>query len=299
MNFNVIAPPPILRPYIKYFWTAEGEENTYRLFFCADANAKMIFSCASAFTHHSHLNMHHSYKRVKITDFDRFLNRSRADASFDGLIRPSKEYSIVRVKGMLDMVGVEFTEIGGYFMLSHKPSDFRGSFVRIELLMDKQLMSVCSEIRKIEDINARIASLITFFSANLRITDREREDAELLKSIFLRYDSNATVRDIAKDACLCERQLRRLCHKYVGMSIADVLTLRRFHSAMLLLAGQEHSLSNTIANEYYDQSHMDREFDRYCGHTPSAMKTHLETSKWLHESTPLVKMSPNNVIMMV
>ncbi len=299
MKFNVITPSPILYPFIQYIWTAEGEEDTYRQFFCADANAKMIFSKGSVFTYHSQLNMHHSYKRVKIKDFDDYLNHRCIDATFAGLIGPSKDYSIIRVEGKLDMVGVKFTEVGTYFMLSSQPSEVRDSFVQIEQIKDGELMSVWNEIRQQEDINARIASLITFFSANLRITDREREDAELLKSIFLRYDSNATVRDIAKDACLCERQLRRLCHKYVGMSIADVLTLRRFHSAMLLLAGQEHSLSNTIANEYYDQSHMDREFDRYCGHTPSAMKTHLETSKWLHESTPLVKMNPNNVIMMV
>lgn len=299
MKFNIITPPPILRPYIQYIWTAEGEADIYRQFFCADANMKLVFSNASAFTHHSHLNMHYNSKHVKNTDFDECLGHDCVNASSAGLIGPSKEYSILRVDGRLDMVGVKFTETGSYFLLSCQPSDARASFVNIEQLKNAGLMSEWNEIRQLADVNARVSSLINYFSCQLPITDREKEDAELLAYIFERYDSNTTVKDIAHDICLCERQLRRLSNKYIGMSITDVLTIRRFHSAMLLLADNEETLSNAITNEYFDQSHMDREFNRYCGHTPSAMKTHLDTSKWLRESAPMVKLNPNNIIMMV
>lgn len=68
---------------------------------------------------------------------------------------------------------------------------------------------------------------------------------------------------------------------------------------MYLLASNECRLFKESASEYNDQSHMDKEFCRFCGHTPSAMKTHFETSKLLHSSIPIVKINPNNIVIIV
>lgn len=299
MKLNIITPPICLRRFVKYFWTIEAEKSIYRQFFCADTNMKMILSNGSIFTHHSHLNMHHSYKQVKITDFDESLNHSYTKSSYAGIIGPSKEYSIVRFDGIIDVIGVEFTEIGGYFLLSCQPYNMRDSFVSIEQLKNDLLTSEWNEIRNTKDINSRINALINFFSSNIHSSNREKQDTELLENIFEKKHSTNTVKDILQNTYLCERQIRRLCLKYIGMSLSEILTIQRFHSEIYLLASNECRLFKESASEYNDQSHMNKEFCRFCGHTPSAMKTHFEKSKLMHTSKPIVKINPNNIVIIV
>jgi AraC-like DNA-binding protein len=98
--------------------------------------------------------------------------------------------------------------------------------------------------------------------------------AALARVAAERLESNS-VRDVAADLGVSERQLRRIFHDVVGASPKAFAKLARFHRALGAARTGSSWASIAVATGYYDQAHLIDEFRTIAGATPRALLAEL------------------------
>lgn len=81
------------------------------------------------------------------------------------------------------------------------------------------------------------------------------------------------VTSIANKLGVSERGLQKISYKYYGLPPKTVLRIKRLHESLkLATSGSLPSYSQVaIESGYYDQSHMNAEYQRMIGHTPKQL----------------------------
>lgn len=78
-----------------------------------------------------------------------------------------------------------------------------------------------------------------------------------------------TVKNLHHQACISDRQLRRMSAEWLGMNTENFLLYNKYLSALHLLHNSKSSLTQIgLEAGYYDQSHFIREFKSYTDLTP-------------------------------
>lgn len=100
----------------------------------------------------------------------------------------------------------------------------------------------------------------------------ERIDAAVRQ---LCMSPKTTVADLSAMACLGKKQFERTFRALVGMNPKEYAGVVRFQKALALMSRQAESEINqaqmAYACGYADQSHLIREFRKFCGFTPKAL----------------------------
>jgi len=90
-------------------------------------------------------------------------------------------------------------------------------------------------------------------------------------------DGDCRLTDFARECDLSLRQLERRFRAQVGITPRLFANVIRFRSVFDRLNGHERPDLASLANDagYFDQSHMNRDFHRFLGLSPSAYLTQL------------------------
>lgn len=229
------------------------------------------------------------------------MNNGLTQETFAGIIGASSQYSFIKIYVPMNITGVEFTETGAYNYLHHDLTSYSNKLTSIE-------HARCSNLSKLQDTmccaasncNERVIQLISHFSKNIQTNTRYNQDTDMVKEmLYAPYSSkHADIQTIANHYNTNERQICRIMHKYVGISLDETMRLRRFHEALKKIAVEQSAPLNDVALScYYDQSHMNREFKKYCGHTPKTIKKHLASAATIYKSDDLtIKESKSGII---
>ncbi|MPR34448.1 helix-turn-helix domain-containing protein [Salmonirosea aquatica] len=137
-----------------------------------------------------------------------------------------------------------------------------------------------SEIARLEDVllseaetAVKVSSLNHFFTELIRPKAEVRRAANLLGAVE-NYRGLLSVRDLARELCMCERTLNRFFHEYVGLSPKLYLRLSRYRRALEQIKSQEDKSWSEISyqHQYYDQAHFINEIKKFTGKTPSEIR---------------------------
>lgn len=182
---------------------------------------------------------------------------------------PKKTYCNITQTGILNIWGITFYPLGLYSFLKVPISDFSDSIVNLDRLMPDIANKMCELIATGIDTYKTIEELekvlLRAFDFNLTvdkqfikiINEFDKEDISSLTDIYKRFGVN-------------ERWIQRSFNKYIGITPNIFFRLNKLIN-LLAVFECDPSINLTELSyrfNYFDQSHLIREFKYFCGNTP-------------------------------
>lgn len=141
---------------------------------------------------------------------------------------------------------------------------YNASFSEIfGLQLAKQLTETIDANRTFEQRCQQVGNVLSRYITQTTI------DRRLLRFVHYAFNNSHSELKLGDDYCaefgLSSRQLRRLCHLYLGVSPRNFYRVLRFQRALDALNQGHHK---DLLAGYYDQAHYIREFKTFAGVTP-------------------------------
>ena len=249
MNYIQYPPPPVLKPYVRYFWSFSSLQS--------DVARLQIKSFADR------------YPRFIFQDVDHFTPLSKPD----GGKMPICFLSGIDTKNTVAVMDGTFSHFGISFY-PHSLHIFFGIDANELVNCMPDIGMVCySDIqRKLEHAHSHLER-VTIVSKYLydKINSIHRIDP-LVDQIIQTKDIHATsnVLELARKHKVSERNLERKFKMTVGVSPKKLQRIARFEKSLQLLANAGYSQLTEIAYRlgYTDQSHFIKDFCSFSGMTP-------------------------------
>jgi len=127
---------------------------------------------------------------------------------------------------------------------------------------------ILCEIEKINDVHHKRFVIEKILKKN---------DDECLFDLIIKRICNEAIYKV-KDLCsiigYSERHLQRIMLLYTGFTTKEFLTLLRFERSKLMINRLNDEMSSiAYDNDYFDQSHFIKDFNKYSGYSPKQYKT--------------------------
>ena len=279
MQFEIIKPTEALRPYITRYVFVRAEGSTDTMVPPEDdprfVNGKHV---QPLLPNYGSL----VFMRNVLADFS---TREGDDhcvcngVQADGLTllgANQKTIGLTTVKGWFEGMLLDFEPGGMYALLRIDLQQLAGKVLTAKAYGDEGLLQLDSIFKQAEKAR-EIAQLIdAFFLGHL--PHQEDINYVRLRKVIAACDEakgNISAAQMARVACIGERQFLRVFKTYVGIPPKQFIRLRRFHRAIQQMqlfarAGKPIDLlSIALAHGYYDLSHMALEFQQMGCVSPS------------------------------
>ena len=268
MQFEIIQPTEALRPYITRYVFVRAEGSTDTMTPPADdprfVNGKHV---QPLLPNYGSL----VFMRNVLADF--------GGTQADGLTllgANQKTIGLTTVSGWFEGMLLDFEPGGMYALLGIDLQQLAGKVLTAKAYGDEGLLQLDTIFKQKEQAQ-EIAQLIdAFFLGHL--PHREDVNYARLRKVIAACDEakgNISAAQMARVACLGERQFLRVFKTYVGIPPKQFIRLRRFHRAIqqmqqIARTGEPIDLlSIALAHGYYDLSHMALEFQQMGCVSPS------------------------------
>lgn len=189
----------------------------------------------------------------------------------------SVSYHDIVSTGGIDMIFVHFTMLGARILLAKPLNEFFESIVELSDMEDAELRTLKSRVIQADSHQQCWTIFDEFFQHRLATSNvNELNIRRLQRAIAYSrwHEHSVSVERLAEEACLCERQFRRMFSDMVGLSPKDYLRVQRYHTAVHDLKCNRGKVTlSEIAwrNGYYDLSHLYADFRRISGYTPAGL----------------------------
>ena len=253
MDFSIIKPSGILSAVIDYYWIVEHRENrsVYREMVYPQAFLQMMFYFGQRFTQEN-------------ADGSRIL---LPQSCICGM---KERFVHVEVTSGFGLLGVVFHPHSAHQVLGIPLNELKG----INISLPDWLGSAGSEIeeriflaRCHED---RIAILEAFLLG--KVTEPRYDQHRIAGCVSRIHQAPwaVTLKELADQACLSERQFERTFSGFVGTTPKQFHRITRLNHAITLAGGHSNNNLTTIAlaSGYYDQAHFNNEFREMTGLAP-------------------------------
>ena len=253
MLYQVFDPPPLLAPYVRFFWALEadvapGEDFVHRSM--ADGCVEIVFHYRSRFDEITETGSIEPSPNASIqaqsTRYRRF-STDRGFGIFGAYLYP---FAIPR---LFSFPAYDFTDIS---------PDLESVFGIEGKLLDEQVISA-------RDNHDRVEVVSRFLRAKLNATKRELPTTHRAIHMILRSKGSVSITDLAKVNALSTRQFERRFKELAGLSPKLYSRVVRFQSATQHKPTGVRDLTEiAYACGYYDQSHFINDFRQFSGYTP-------------------------------
>jgi transcriptional regulator GlxA family with amidase domain len=156
--------------------------------------------------------------------------------------------------------------------------EFTNRHIEVSNFAPSRTQSLVDEIASAADASARV-EIIQSFVADRAARSARYQDSGVDRWAARIADANGrlAVAELATEASLSARQLERRFRAQVGIAPRDYANIIRFRSVFDLLTGGAKADWAKLAAEagYFDQSHLNRDFRRFLGCSPTAFLTQL------------------------
>lgn len=172
----------------------------------------------------------------------------------------------------LDMVMIIFQPIGFKMFFPYSMEDFTNKNVSIDLLDNAQLVELEEKINGAYD-NWQCINLIESYLLN-KLCNNISYNADRIKAVIESINSGEwDMSALAQTACLGYKQFKRVFVEYTGLNPKVFIQIARFRKAFNILQLTPHVSINKLAYdcEYYDKSHLIKEFRAFTGHAPKEL----------------------------
>jgi len=215
---------------------------------------------------------------------DLIINRNHPEEAF--IVTPFSTASLFELSGPVSYFGIRFSILGHQSLITAPLGEWTSygqeqQEIDAAKIVSNQLLSNLSEtIASPFQFNSLCKQLTITLLNNVR---QPKLDSRLLNYIQYCHQNMASNMILSNKQCaefgLSSRQLRRLTHRYLGLSPKEFSRVLRFQQTLQIMNtsnGKSHiasSAKNEWARHYYDQPHFIREFKRLSGLTPSEFRT--------------------------
>lgn len=268
MQFEIIQPTEALRPYITRYVFVRAEGSTDTMAPPADdprfVNGKHV---QPLLPNYGSL----VFMRNVLADF----NGVQADG-LTLLGANQKTISLTTLKGWFEGMLLDFEPGGMYALLHIDLQQLAGKVLTAAAYGDEGLLQLDSIFKQFESAPEITRLIDAFFLGHL--PHKEDLNYSRLRKVIAACDEakgNISAAQMARVACLGERQFLRVFKTYVGIPPKQFIRLRRFHRTIQQMQQSAHTgkpidlLSIALTHGYYDLSHMALEFQQMGCVSPS------------------------------
>jgi len=248
-EFKIIKPSLLLAPYIKNYWLLKTACDSPKL-----ARTHPIGMMSLIF--------HRGNRLLSVHD-----NMLHPRAFLSG---HEKSFADLEYVGQISMISVVFRPAGVKAFFDFPMSTISNLRVTAGDIEDKEFAGLEHSLMSTEDDQLCIY-LIERFLLN-RLCHLDKYNLKRIDATIQLINSGYTeVGFLADKACLSPKQFQRIFSEYVGMNPKEFARVVRFQRALHKLESSSQISFTALAAEcnYFDQSHMIKDFRALSGYTPS------------------------------
>ena len=268
MQFEIIQPTEVLRPYITRYVFVRAEGSTATMTPPSD-NPRFVNG---------------KHVQPLLPNYGSFIFMRNVVADFNGVVSDGltivganqKTIGLTTVSGWFEGMLMDFEPGGMYALLGIDLQQLAGKVLTAKEYGDEGLQQLDSIFKRVEKAEEIAMRLDAFFLGHL--PPKEDLNYTRLRRVIAACDAakgNITAAEMASVACLGERQSLRMFRTYVGIPPKQFVRLRRFHKTIqhmqqVAATGKPIDLmSIALAHGHYDLSHMAMEFQQMGCVSPS------------------------------
>jgi AraC-like DNA-binding protein len=188
-----------------------------------------------------------------------------------------------RVKGGFAVSGFAIRPSGWHALFDQPHSEFVDRMLPLQVLWGDLAEEMLAGVAAATDDAEQLAAMESAIKRRIEQLRHPVPDKQMAQfEIFARTDSTIRVEDAATELGLSVRQFERRCRASFGLTPKAVLRRSRFLDSATAFRGfSTPSEAELNALNYFDQSHMNREFRWFTGMTPrrfAQAQTPLQTA---------------------
>ena len=261
VHVKAIQPSPMLAPYVKRYLALQADKPDYNV------QRTLPSGCIEVIL----------YRQGGAVEYGGAP--SRIPRTFLG----GKLCSYIDLKptgGKVSLISILFHPNGAKPFFPIPLNEAYNQLVSLDSISDTGWKDLADRITEATSVKQCIAYIESFLAARLCLNNT-RHFNRIAASVSMAYNNpKADVTDLAKAACLGERQLNRVFSAYVGCNPKELIKVIRFNNALSNLQANNGCTAQTAAACCYsDQSHLIREFKHFSGYTP---RGYLQSSIGFH-----------------
>ncbi|WP_414901509.1 helix-turn-helix domain-containing protein [Sphingomonas flavalba] len=177
----------------------------------------------------------------------------------------------VKVTGPFRVIGVSIHPSAWRTLFGRPASDYADSMCPLHDLWGDDADRLLHGVRDAADDTGVVAAIEAVVADRIARADHPTDPQMLRFEYIARNDSTIRVVDAAERLGLSVRQMERQCRAAFGHSPKAVLRRSRaLDMAMAMRGFSRFSADELAALNYFDQSHLNREFRHFFGMTPGA-----------------------------
>jgi AraC-like DNA-binding protein len=247
-SFEIIKPSLTLAPYVKHYWFLKTDD-------IMQSPQRIIPTGSVSFTIHRGDALYSSQHN----DFQPkyFLNGQ------------SMSYSDLTYSGTVDMICIVFNPIGAKVFFDLPMILVNNQNVSIDSICDAQMVELGNRVADMTDKKVCVEIIEQFLLKRLHFF--QPYDFRRLSAVINSINIGETdILSLSQKACLGYKQFKRIFSIYVGSNPKDYLRTIRFQRALFTLQTKPDISLTELAYEcnFYDQSHLIKEFKHFSGYTP-------------------------------
>ena len=247
-KFQIIQPSALLAPYVKQYWFLRVDSVAH--------GSQRAIPCGTM--------------GLVFNRGDRIYSSLEKDfQSRSHLFGQSATYADMHF-GKLDLIIVVFQPMGAKVFFSMPMNELSGQNIAIDALSDPHIMELEDRLMNIADNHTCVHQIEQFLLK--RLYQFEEYNYKRLASAIraINYREN-NVSALAHEACLSQKQFKRIFTDYVGLNPKEFLQIARFTKTTHALQTEPPISLNELAYKYgyYDRSHLIKDFRAFSGYTPT------------------------------
>jgi AraC-like DNA-binding protein len=264
MSHQLISPPEILKPFVRYLWVLENDSNEM---------APATFSalpdgCPGIMFQQSEKGAFCDNHNKKLPEI--FL--------YGQTLEPAKMQS----QGKLSTVGVCFHPDALKSLFGMDAHELTGACVDLLLLQNKKGRHLTEKLWEAATIEQQINVLSAFLVSSIHNNSAAHDAVtQYAVSEIWQMKGSVSLKDLQQKLRMTERSFERKFKQSVGISPKLFSRICRFQESLTQLRNNNYDKLSDIAydNGYADQSHFIRSFKEFAGVSP------IEYTKQLNEVT--------------
>ena len=245
-SFYAIQPSPQLTPFVKQYWCVSLD--------MANVRQRLIPFCCIGLTFH------------RLRSPSLLNNLSLHDSYISGL---TTRYTELRFEGNIDFITIVFEPAGAMQFFNLPICEISNTHISIDDLEDKSYIDLKNILTDTSDISECVKIIETFLIKKLNNFDECRYN-RLSNSINFICNNIYDISLLAKTACLGYKQFQRVFFDNIGINPKEYIRINRFQKTSHALQYEPSSTLDSLADRYnyYDKSHLIKDFREFSGYTP-------------------------------
>lgn len=250
MQYKIYQPSPILKSYVRFFWTLESDHPEYIHRSMADTCPELLF----------HYN----------GQFDEILECGTQKKSFvSGVHGQSRRVRRFIIKKNFGIFGVYLYPYTIPLLFGVSASEAANQMPDIYELLGCEGACLDENIMLAKDNRQRIKILSGFLEQRISHVSQPLHPVHSAIQFMINTGGKIKVGQTASRFFLSDRQFERKVKEYTGFSPKLFARIARFHTALNEFNSPGKTLTEIALNcGYYDQSHFIHDFKEFSGHHP-------------------------------